>query len=106
MSEKYSITAKPVLYAEGEYQGKLKGITFVASHPSDTREWFTKNCGHFEHAFTRLLPPDQATSILHSLTHGQEVTFPGDYEVHQFADGFMFEWTPLYFVHPPRLAFS
>jgi hypothetical protein len=92
MSEKYSITAKPVLYAEGEYQGKLKGIT--------------KNCGHFEHAFTRLLPPDQATSILHSLTHGQEVTFPGDYEVHQFADGFMFEWTPLYFVHPPRLAFS
>jgi hypothetical protein len=35
---------------------------------------------------------------------GEKVEFPGLYEECQFARGFMFEWSPIYFVTPPMYA--
>jgi hypothetical protein len=106
MAATYRITATPSLYTQGEHQGKLKGVTFTASSPYDTREWFSKNCGQFQEAFAKILDSGMATVIASSLAQGDVVEFPGLYEEHQFARGFMFEWSPVYFVAPPRFAFE
>lgn len=101
MAEKYTITATPSLYSEGEYAGKLKSVTFTAISQNDTRQWFAKNCGHFQAAFSRIMKHSRAQALVDSLTHGDEVEFPGSYLEYQFAQGFLFEWSPVYLVLPP-----
>jgi hypothetical protein len=101
MTETYRLTAAPSLYPEGEYQGKLKSVTFTATSQNDTRQWFAKNCGQFETAFSKIMLAERARSIVASLMHGDQVDFPGHYREHQFAQGFLFERTPVYLVLPP-----
>ena len=101
MAELYTITASPSLYSNGEYQGKLKSVTFHAVAPNDTRQWFAKNCGHFANAFQRIMPAHLAVDLVASLMRGHEVQFPGEYLDYQFAQGFLFEWSPVYLVLPP-----
>lgn len=106
MPEKYRISATPSLYTEGEFKGKLRGVTFTATTADDNREWFTRNCGQFEEAFSRILAPALANGIVVSLMRGETVAFPDLYFEQQFARGFMFEWTPVYSVVPPAFAFQ
>jgi hypothetical protein len=106
MVETYKITAVPTLYAEGEHKGKLKGVTFIATAPDDRMQWFTKNCGQFEAAFSKIIAPNLSKLITVSLMQGDEVEFPGRYTEDQFARGFMFEWSPVYLVTPPQFAYD
>ena len=106
MTETYKIAAVPSLYTEGEHQGKLRGVTFTATSTSDTMQWFSKNCGQFEAAFSKIVAPSLATLIAVSLRQGDQVEFPGRYREEQFAQGFMFEWSPVYLVSPPQFAIN
>jgi hypothetical protein len=101
MAEAYKISATPSLYSAGEYQGKLKSVTFTAVSQNDTRQWFAKNCGHFEAAFTKIMSVSLAKVMVAALTHGDDIEFPGVYLEYQFAQGFLFEWSPVYLVLPP-----
>ena len=101
MAEQFKISATPTLYSTGEYQGKLKNVTFTAVSQNDTRQWPAKNCGHFRDAFSRIMPATIAAVLVDSLTHGDAVEFPGTYFEYQFAQGFLFEWSPVYLVLPP-----
>jgi hypothetical protein len=101
--ERYKITATPSFYTEGEYEGKLKSVTFTAISENDTRQWFAKNCGHFEKAFLRIMSPSLAKVMVDALTEGDEVELPGYYLEYQFEQGFLFEWSPVYLVLPPIL---
>src|SRR4051812_28570214 len=102
MNGTYRISAVPVLHTEGEYHGKLKRVIFTASSETDTREWFANNCGQFESAFSRIMPAGMARIILSSLLEGDQVELPGLYREEQFARGFLYEWSPVYFVAPPQ----
>jgi hypothetical protein len=101
MTELYRISATPSLYSAGEYQGKLKSVTFTAVSQNDSRQWFAKNCGQFETAFSKIMPANLAGVLVKSLMLGDEVEFPGVYQDHEFAQGFLFEWSPVYLVLPP-----
>jgi hypothetical protein len=101
MAETYKISAAPTLYPEGEYQGKLKSVIFKAVSASDTRQWFAKNCGQFEPAFRKIMPSGLASVIVAALMHGDDIELPGHYYGHQFEQGFLFEWSPVYLVLPP-----
>jgi hypothetical protein len=107
MTERYKLSASPELFTEGEYRGKLRSVIFTATSSrdeTDTIEWFTRNRGQFETAFSKILDSDLAHAIHLSLMLGEKVEFPGLYEECQFARGFMFEWSPIYFVTPPMYA--
>ena len=101
MAEIYKISAAPTLFPEGEYQGKLKSVTFTAVSANDTRQWFAKNCGQFELAFRKIMPNGLANVIAAALINGDDVELPGLYREHQFEQGFLFEWSPIYLVLPP-----
>jgi hypothetical protein len=100
MAATYRISAVPTQFTGGEYKGKLKSITFTATSPNDTREWYAKNCGQFEAAFARIMPRNLARIIIAALANGDSVELPGLYEEEQFERGFLFEWSPIYFVIP------
>jgi len=104
MAGSYRISATPLLHADGNFKGKLKGVSFTAASPLDTKEWFSNNCGQFELAFSRIMPASLARIIVASLMHGDDVEFPGLYNEEQFEQGFLFEWSPVHFVLPPRFA--
>ncbi len=102
----YRLTAVPTLFTEGQYKGKLKGVTFTATSHDDTRRWFTKNFGQFEAEFSKLLCSRMAKVLADALTRGSAVEFPDVFQEHQFASGFMFEWSPVGLVSPPDLAYK
>src|SRR5580704_5101454 len=104
MAGTYKISATPLLHAAGDFQGKLKGVSFTAASPNDTLEWFSNNCGQFELAFSRIMPRSLAQVIVASLMHGDDVELPGLYDLSQFENGFIFEWSPVHFVVPPQFA--
>ena len=54
MKETYKLTATPFLVPEGEFEGELNGVTFAATSPADTKQWFTINCGQFGDSFSNL----------------------------------------------------
>jgi hypothetical protein len=101
MTGTYKISAKPSLYPEGEYQGKLRGVTFTAASSTEKREWFSTNRGQFETAFSEIMPHGLAKVIVESLMHGDEVEFPDLYREDQFERGFLFEWSPVHLIVPP-----
>jgi hypothetical protein len=101
MAESYKISAAPTLYTQGEYKGKLKGVTFTATSANDSRQWFAKNCGQFERVFTKIMPADLAEATVTTLAHGDAIDLPGVYQDYQFEQGFLFEWSPVYLVLPP-----
>jgi hypothetical protein len=102
MEGTYKISAVPLRYSRGTFDGKLQGVNFTAVSPDDTKHWFANNCGHFELAFSRIMPSSLAKVMVTALMHGDEVEFPGLYEEEQFDRGFMFEWSPVHFVRPPE----
>jgi len=109
MAERYKLSAIPELFTEGEYKGKLRGVTFTAIATRDETDpivWFTRNRGQFESAFGKIMNSDLAEAIHAALMQGRQVEFPGLYEECQFARGFMFEWSPIYFVTPPMYAYG
>jgi hypothetical protein len=109
MAERYKLSATPELFTEGEYKGKLKGVTFIATSSrdeTDSIEWFTRNRGQFASVFSKIMDADLAQALHAGLMEGDQVEFPGLYEECQFARGFMFEWSPIYFVTPPIYAFG
>ena len=100
----YRITATPLLYSEGAFKGKLKGVSFTAASCKDTKEWFSNNCGQFELQFSKIMPRSLAQVIVTALRHGDEVEFPGTFEEQEFDHGFLFEWSPVHFIVPPQFA--
>jgi hypothetical protein len=92
MAGLYRISATPVLHSAGAFQGKLKGISFTAVSSLESNEWYSNNCGHFELAFSKIMPTVRAEAIVARLMHGDEVEFPGLYAVEQFENGFVYEW--------------
>jgi hypothetical protein len=91
-AEMYRISATPVLHSQGDFKGKLKGVSFTAASPTDTKEWYGNNCGQFELAFSKIMPASQARAIVATLTRGDDVEFPGEYRERAFECGFLFEW--------------
>lgn len=106
MAELFRITAVPTLYNQGEYAGKLKSVTFTAVSATETRQWFARNCGQFESAFTRIMPAAEASALVAALLRGEAAELPGAYQKHQFDSGFLYEWTPIYLVLPPICFFG
>jgi hypothetical protein len=104
MAGTYRISATPLLHAVGPFKGKLKGVSFTAASPAQTHEWYSNNCGQFELAFSKIMPASLARIIVASLMHGDDVEFPGLYQEAEFECGFLFEWSPVHLVVPPRLA--
>lgn len=102
MAESYKITATPLLHTEGNFKGKLKGVSFTAVSPTNTVEWFANNCGQFELEFSKLMPRSLAHVIVASLVHGDDVELPGAYDGAHFEHGFLFQWSPVHFVTPPQ----
>jgi hypothetical protein len=98
--ETYKISARPMLFSEGEHLGRLNGVSFTAASSTDTREWFAINCGQFEEAFTRLMPCTRARAIVAALLEGEEIELPGLYREEQFNRGFCYEWSPVHWVAP------
>ena len=108
MAELFRLYAAPELFIDGEYKGKLKGVNFTATSADNTStvEWFARNRGQLEKAFSKIMHPDIARLMHLSLTQGHGVEFPGVYQEFEFARGFMFEWSPIYFVTPPTYAYG
>ena len=104
MAGTYKISATPLLHADGNFKGKLKGVSFIAASPMQTHEWYSNNCGQFELMFSRIMPASLARVIVASLMHGDEVEFPGFYVEEAFERGFLFEWSPVHLVLSPRFA--
>ena len=104
MAGTYRISAIPMLYSRGNFAGKLQGASFTAVSPSDTREWFTNNCGQFELEFSKVMPLPIARILVASLKRGDEVELPGLYASRQFERGFIFEWPAADFLEPLRFA--
>ena len=102
MAGTYRISAVPVLHTEGNFKGKLKGVSFTAASPSDTKEWFANNCGQFELVFSKIMPRSLAHIIVAALMHGDDAELPGLYDEVQFERGFLFEWSPVHLVAPPQ----
>lgn len=98
--ETYTISAKPLLFSEGQHKRKLKGVSFTAVTATHTREWFMINCGQFERSFTPLMPHAHAKAIVAALLEGEEVKFPGLYREEQFDHGFCYEWSTVHFFVP------
>jgi len=103
LGETYKISARPLLFSEGEHEGRLNGVTFTAASSTDTREWFAINCGQFEGAFIRLMPRSRAKTIVATLLEGEEIELPGLYQEEQFHRGFSFEWWPVHFIVIPSI---
>jgi hypothetical protein len=101
MAGTYRIAAQPMLNTEGEFERKLKGITFTATSATDARRWFAPDRGQFVSAFSKLMPRTLATVIVASLMHGDEVDLPGLFREEQFECDFRFQWSPVHFVMPP-----
>jgi hypothetical protein len=101
MAGSYRISATPVLHSSGDFRGKLKGVSFTAASPTDTKEWFSNNCGQFELAFSKIMPASLARVIVIALTHGDDVEFPGLYAEQEFECGFLFEWPAVHLTLPP-----
>ncbi len=108
MAQRFRLSASPEFFTEGGFKGKLKGVNFTATSPDGTDPivWFTRNRGQFEKAFSKIMDPEFAEISHFSLTQGDTVEFPGFYHEFHFARGFMFEWSPIYFVTPPMYAFG
>ena len=102
MHGNYRISATPLLFAEGSFKGKLKGVSFTAASGDDTKEWFANNCGQFELAFSRIMPRKLAQALVAALVHGDDVELPGLYGLAEFESGFVFEWSPVHFVVSPE----
>ena len=102
MDTEYKLMATPSLIADGEFKGELKGIWFRAASLSNAQEWFVVNCGQFERAFGKLVPPRLAEAMVAMLTAGQPVDFPQLYHEEQFEGGFHYGWCPVHFA-PPEL---
>jgi hypothetical protein len=94
MTAEYQLIAIPSLIAEGQFEGELKGITFLAVSPTDRIQWFAINCGQFERAFCKLIPTKLTEMIFAALLCGDEVEFPGRYRKDQFDGGFHYVWSP------------
>lgn len=100
MAGTYRIAAQPMLNTEGDFERKLKGITFIATSATDVRKWFAPDRGQFVSAFSKLMPRTLATLIVASLMHGDEVELPGLFREDQFEGDFRFQWSPVHFVVP------
>ena len=90
MSETYALAATPLLFPHGEFEGKLKGVTFTATSPADIKQWFAVNCGQFEQAFARLVPATLAQEMIAELIRGDNLAVPGLYLERQFNSGFIY----------------
>ena len=88
VTEAYKLAASPILFTEGQFKGKLKGIAFSATSPSDTRQWLTINCGQFLRFFKNLIPDGSAEAMVAALVRGDNIDFPGLYREEQFECGF------------------
>jgi hypothetical protein len=88
MAALYKLHATPSLISEGKYRGELRGVTFVATSVNEIQSWFTINCGQLESAFKAIISPRIAEEMVERLYHGDEIEFPGRYELAQFGKGF------------------
>jgi len=90
MPEAYKLEARPVLFAEGKFEGELKAVTFVAASPNDLKSWSAINCGQFARFFRDYVPSDLADGMVGALRMGQCVTFPGTYTSSDFGSRFVY----------------
>jgi hypothetical protein len=90
MTEAYKLAASPILFTEGQFEGKLKGVAFSATSPSDTKQWLTINCGQLLRCFHNLIPDGSAEAMVAALVGGDNVEFPGLHQEEQFECGFTY----------------
>jgi hypothetical protein len=90
MPEAYKLSASPILFSEGPFEGKLKGVAFSATSPSDTKRWLTINCGQFFRFFKDLIPDGSAEAMVAALVRGDNIEFPGLHREEQFECGFTY----------------
>jgi hypothetical protein len=100
MTGTFTLTAKPSLFSEGQFEGELRSVEFIASSTTETVQWHVVNCGQLEKAFSKLIRQRLATEAVETLARGEDVEFPGSYRKHQLDGGFHYEWS-LVFSHSP-----
>lgn len=103
MAETYKLAARPFIFPEGPFKGKLKGVIFIATSPTHTNQWFMINCGQFGDCFSKLIPliPHKLVKeIMAALIRGDDVEFPGLYLKEQFDRRFNYEGSPVRFEAP------
>ncbi|MDP9050489.1 MAG: hypothetical protein M3O31_07160 [Acidobacteriota bacterium] len=103
MKETYNLVAIPFLFPDGEFKGHLKGVTFIATSTTDSKQWFTSNFRQFETAFSKLIPPGLAKEMVAALIRGDGIVFPRLYQKQQFDRGFNYEWSPFHFELAPSI---
>jgi hypothetical protein len=93
MVETFKLSATPFFFSQGKFKGMMRNVTFIAESPTHTKRWFAANFGHFERAFSMLVPLDVAKEMVASLGRGEDIEFPGLYEKKQFDYGFTYRAT-------------
>ena len=83
MPSMYKLVAVPSLLTEGEFQGHLETVTFVATSDGDTRKWWSVNAGTYESDFAKIVSPELSTNIMNRLREGETVEFPNLYELEE-----------------------
>ena len=90
MPEAYKLAASPILFSEGQFKGKLKGVAFTATSTRDTKRWRTVNCGQFPMCVNNLVPDGSADAMVAALVRGDDVEFPGQYQEEELKCGFTY----------------
>lgn len=91
MAGLYRLTATPSLLFEGEDEGHLETVTFIATSERETQKWWSVNVGSYETDFSKLVHSSAAKEIVNRLRSGETVEFPGRYDLSQLK-GFGGNW--------------
>lgn len=76
MAQTFTLTAIPSLLREGDQQGHLEYVTFIAEDGDAQHKWSVTNNGTFAEDFAKIVPPDTVLDILTRLQRGETVQFP------------------------------
>ena len=83
MSLTYSLTAIPWPLSNGENEGHLEYVLFVATDGMQTHKWSSTNTGAFIEDLGRIVPPGNARDIYTRLLRGEPVLFPVLFDLDQ-----------------------
>jgi hypothetical protein len=88
MAETFTSTAIPWALREGDHEGHLEYVTFIAEDGGVRYKWSATNTGTFAQDFAKIVLLGNAQDLLTRLQRGEAVLFPGFFAIaqvlHQF----------------------
>jgi len=70
----YKLVAVPFLLWEGEFEGHLETVTFIAVNEERNHKWWEVNVGTFESDFRKVVSPELARHVVEKLRAGETVS--------------------------------